>query len=147
MPLDYYVQCPNTECTFHDKPIALLIANPEQIAGDPSVWPTDGTARHIACPECRRVSAHYCADLADLPEDARNRHKEWIGVKLVCGQGGCKAQRRFHVLMAKIGNKAIRDELHQKLRAEYWIGHSPCDHPFSTAGHIVFDRLGFFEKE
>jgi hypothetical protein len=63
MPSDLFVRCPNTECVAHEKPIALLVANLEQIIGDPEAWPKDGTLRHIACPECRHLSPLIAAPI------------------------------------------------------------------------------------
>jgi len=146
MPFDLYVHCPNTECLTRERPIALLVANPEQTVDDPNAWPKDGSEKWIACPGCRHVSVHCRADLRDLPEDTHTKHKEWICVTLVCGAEGCKTQSRFHVLMRKLEEKKLTDELNLRIHSGHWIGTLPCGHPFSSASHVVFDRQGIPEK-
>jgi len=144
MPLDFYVLCPNPECPFHEDPIPLLVANPEQRRNDLDAWPNDGCALHLLCPGCRIVSAHSHADLETRPEDSRNRFEEWIRVTLVCGEGDCKTLARFHARVAKLGDYAIRHEAEQKVRFGYWKGNFPCSHPFSGASHLVVERVNFW---
>jgi hypothetical protein len=146
MPSDLVVRCPNTECPAHQKPIALLAANPERIIADPEGWPKDGTVRWIACPECRRVSAYSHARIEPHLPDYRSTRKEWIGVTLVCGEEGCKSQSRFHALLAERADKELATEIQAKVAGGYWIGRFPdCRHTLSSASHVVFDRVSLFE--
>src|SRR5437870_11852584 len=108
MSLDFYLLCPNPGCPSDRAPIPLLIANLEQRSNDPDAWPNDGSARLVACPACRLVSAHSQADLYDRPEESRNIPEAWTGITLVGdGEASLRPPSRFLALRQNLGKPAV----------------------------------------
>jgi hypothetical protein len=132
MSLDLTVYCPNNECEFHQKPILLPASTLPQTVDDPKGWPEDGTYLYLACPACRRVSAHFHGEPIDLPEASQSEFRkdtDWLRVNYVCGVEHCKSPAEFRVLVRKGEDKSIRSELLDKLRLGHWTGNLPCGHP------------------
>ncbi len=143
MTLDRYVNCPAIAgpCRFHDEPIRLLDASPPQTIHGREEWPEDGTFLYLACPECRHVSAHCHAYDAGFPESAHTLEKAWLRISFLCATQNCNTPKEFHVLMGTTVTQTTESELRAKLKAGYWTGVSPCDHPIYTndAQNYVFE--------
>src|SRR5229473_4562727 len=90
---DLFAKCPNEKCV----PIRLHVSNPERIAHDPTLWPTDGKPLFLECPSCKLVSAHFRADVLDAPEVPHSKQMVWLRVSFRCSTIDCGLPVEFHV--------------------------------------------------
>jgi hypothetical protein len=91
----------------------------------------DETLLWLACPGCRRVSAHGYAHSTDRPpqdQTSNHRGKAWFRISFVCDTDNCKTPVQFHVLEKVGADERVRAELLAKLRLGHWIGKLQCGH-------------------
>ncbi len=137
-----YVHCSDSACPFHGKPILLPASSPQQKDSDPQGWPTDESVLFVACPQCRLVSAHYHADLADFPQDAQDKFRRgrvWWRITTQCGAENCTTLLEFHVLMEEDGQSRMWSDISGKFRAGFWKGATPCGHPLQASDNLHSD--------
>lgn len=141
MPFDRYLKCPNPDCPSPQEPIWLPSANLSQTTGDQKAWPSDGGSLFVACPECRRVSAHCSVQTEDCSEAIRTalrRDKFWIRVSFVCGQENCKTRLEFLALTGKADRKHVDIEVREKLQSGWWSGNLACQHAMRPRANPAF---------
>jgi len=137
------VHCPNEDCDFSHEAISLGFANLERTVDGPAGWPEDKTKLYIACPKCRRVSAHSNANLCtECDQSVVRKGRVWIRITVQCSSQGCDTPAEFHVLLNQASNRQLASELQTKLAIRYWTGFLPCGHPIAAIpkGRWYFDR-------
>jgi hypothetical protein len=138
------IYCTTRECRDKQKPIPLPFAMPAPPVSHPKAWPTDNSWLYVACPECKRVSAHCAYHQIQFDRDQPESENLWIRISFECGHEGCETPVQFHVILPPTMTQTTFAELNEKLNSGYWKGAFPCGHPIATTADqkVEFARPG-----